>query len=541
MSAKDITNQFLKAIGLSRSPHDTLAINLSPDPAFDIANATEILEESDWQSKLTPNKKYSFITVDLPLAGQREEIVIGQTTLVVRSNWTQLVRALRLLSSNGMCVAVLEPVAFGTAIGAEFEKALASEGFYLAGIFRAPPNLLKTTKICPVIAIFSREQREELFVAELQSADQSTSVAQSFIQGSWGNTLLEGMQIPHGAFSGFDKLRAQLQLQRLETQYKDYQTYALADIAVSINTVSSDATFEHIENSIYIPKLGSSHATHELSGVTVKHHNVIQVVLTSEVRSDYVAAFFRSDLGLLILRWIASGSYIPGIAKANLQEVQIAVPDLPEQAEIVSSHNRLQVLTDSISEFQRELALNPRSASSIGEKIDEMLETIGTLSGADKVLKYAREGESATVEFKQSLGLDIKTGKKETYIENSSLKTIVAFLNSRGGILLIGVTDAGDIAGVDAEVKKFHKDEDAFLLHFKNRLKARIGEQYYPCIDQRLISVGDHQVLMVDCKPSDSPCYLDQKEFYVRTNPATDKLEGPKLVEYVKTRFADRL
>jgi len=37
--------------------------------------------------------------------------------------------------------------------------------------------------------------------------------------------------------------------------------------------------------------------------------------------------------------------------------------------------------------------------------------------------------------------------------------------------------------------------------------------------------------------PSTIPCYLDGVDFYVRTNPATDKLVGPKLVEYVKQRF----
>ena len=50
-------------------------------------------------------------------------------------------------------------------------------------------------------------------------------------------------------------------------------------------------------------------------------------------------------------------------------------------------------------------------------------------------------------------------------------------------------------------------------------------------------SVDVKHVLFVECKSSQAPCYLDRMEFYVRTNPATDKLEGPKLVEYVKNHF----
>ena len=44
-------------------------------------------------------------------------------------------------------------------------------------------------------------------------------------------------------------------------------------------------------------------------------------------------------------------------------------------------------------------------------------------------------------------------------------------------------------------------------------------------------------MLMVECTQSSKPVYLDGSEFYVRTNPATDRLDGPKLVEYVQNHF----
>jgi len=92
--------------------------------------------------------------------------------------------------------------------------------------------------------------------------------------------------------------------------------------------------------------------------------------------------------------------------------------------------------------------------------------------------------------------------------------------------------------GVLYEVDKFYKGNvDKFLLHWKNKLKARIGEQYYPFIEVKLVSLDDKYVLRVDCMESPTPCYLDNKDFFVRTNPATDKLEGPKLVEYVHNHF----
>lgn len=134
--------------------------------------------------------------------------------------------------------------------------------------------------------------------------------------------------------------------------------------------------------------------------------------------------------------------------------------------------------------------------------------------------------------------MDVRKGSREKYIEVSAFKTIAAFLNTKGGVLLVGVDDSGFVRGVDAEVTKLFKGSlDKFMLHFKNGLRDRIGEQFYPTIDQRIVRVDDKSVLVVDCTAASIPCYLDGNDFYVRTNPATDKLEGPKLVEYVKGHF----
>ena len=397
--------------------------------------------------------------------------------------------------------------------------------------------MLSTTSVRPVLAVFSRETQSSLFVGELEEEAQATVLAEAFNGGAASDSLHEGMLLEKWKFDGFESLKARLQLKRLETQYKDFKTEVLGELAVEMNVVRSGNILEHKDNSIYIPILGASAVTEDLSAVTIKHHNLIQVVFPSNVRSAYVAAFFRSDLGMLILRSLTRGAYIPRIKKSDLALALVAIPNQSEQDDIVRSHSQLETLTMAITELQRELALNPRSATAMQGQVESMLETIGGLTEADKVMGLAREGESATTEFKETFSMDVRKGSKEKYMELSCLKTIVAFLNTKGGVLLVGVTDSSEITGVKEEVNKFHKNSDAFLLHLKNQLKQRIGEQYYPFISPQLVDLGNVQVLMVECSPAASPCYLDGKEFYVRTNPATDKLEGPKLVEYVQNHF----
>jgi len=145
--------------------------------------------------------------------------------------------------------------------------------------------------------------------------------------------------------------------------------------------------------------------------------------------------------------------------------------------------------------------------------------------------------ESKTLEFKQTLSVDIRTNEKQKYIETASLKTIAAFLNSDGGTLILGVSDNREPVGIENEINRFYEGSaDKFLLHFTNLIRSKIGEEFYPLLDYKFVLIDTHQVLRVDCKRSDRPCFIGE-DFYVRTNPATDKLVGPKMLRYVSTRF----
>ena len=407
------------------------------------------------------------------------------------------------------------------------------------GIFNAPEKLLyPTTGIRPTLISISKEERLNLYLAELVEIDQAEQVAYNFLSSIDTGSLMGGRLIANSDFVGFHRLKVQQQIERLETQYKEYDNFVLSDLAVEINSVKSGKTFEDRENAVYIPNIGNSKVVSNLQDAKLKHHNYFQVVLKEGTSNEYVALFFESNLGRLILDSLSTQSFISHVNKQDIEQASIAVPSIAEQKSIVLTKHKLRELQDVIENFNKEIALKPTSSASIQGQLIRMLEAIAILTDADKVRAIIREGESKTIEFKETFSLDVRKQTKESYIEHESLKNIGAFLNTEGGILLIGVSDEGEILGVEREIEKFHKkNTDNFLKHFKNLLKGKIGEQFYPFIDHRLVKVDDVHILLVDCKASQTPCYLESKDFYVRTNPATDKLEGPKLVEYVKHHF----
>jgi hypothetical protein len=297
-------------------------------------------------------------------------------------------------------------------------------------------------------------------------------------------------------------------------------------------------------NSIYIPKIGSQQVVSDIEQTVIKHQNYFQVVCDPEfVTADYLSVFFQSRLGRLILQSLYSGNFIRSISKTALMKAVLPIPDLKSQYEIVESLRKLKLITEKVFSFEESLARNPISSNHVLTQIDRVLDAVGELADTDRIRSLIREGESKSVEFKETFSLDVRKQTKEKDIKASSIKTIAAFLNSDGGVLLIGVNDAGVITGLDTEIEKFHKADnihksrDKFLLDFKNTLKYQIGEQFYTFINHRFVNVGSQIVLFVECQASPMAVYVDNKDFFVRTNPSTDQLEGPKLVAYIQNHF----
>jgi type I restriction enzyme M protein len=327
----------------------------------------------------------------------------------------------------------------------------------------------------------------------------------------------------------------------IKTQYNNYKQYSLRDIVIEINSVTRGNSFKNETNSIYLRRIYSDfQVVASLEDIAVnKQHSYYQLILNEKAINKYIVAFLKSEPGIYVLESFYSllGS-IPRINLIKLKKIPVVLPPIEVQEQIVQTQNKLDNLKEAVGKFEKELSVNPIGSVEITSQLDNILETIGMLTIQDKVRNIIREGESRKTEFKETFSIDIKTNKKEKYIEEMVLKTIVAFLNSDGGTLLVGVEDNGNITGLNEEIRGLYKNNnDRFLLHSKNLIKSRIGESFYPFIDTSLVSIDSKIILLVYCKKSKTPCFLDKVDFYVRTNPATDKLVGLKVHEYIRNNF----
>lgn len=152
------------------------------------------------------------------------------------------------------------------------------------------------------------------------------------------------------------------------------------------------------------------------------------------------------------------------------------------------------------------------------------------------IRKMIEAGESSTLEFKSTMRHNLQTGKHGKEIELAWLKAVTAFLNSDGGVLLIGVNDAGEIIGLEADD---FANEDKCRLHFKNLINAHIGPNYSRYIHLQVCSIEDKSVLLVECERVRSPVFLKigkSEEFLVRSGPSNMKLTMSQMVAYLADR-----
>jgi hypothetical protein len=155
--------------------------------------------------------------------------------------------------------------------------------------------------------------------------------------------------------------------------------------------------------------------------------------------------------------------------------------------------------------------------------------------------------ESQVLEFKSSLNRDMSTSAnfKSKITRMAAIKTIAAFLNDRGGNLLIGVDDNKNILGIENDMKAF--DVDKYQLGLLDLLKSYLVPYIPHLLTLHSQPYENKFVAVVSVNPSKEPTHVvspaSQREpnepgmFFVRDGNRTIELKGSDKEAFIKSRF----
>jgi hypothetical protein len=187
-------------------------------------------------------------------------------------------------------------------------------------------------------------------------------------------------------------------------------------------------------------------------------------------------------------------------------------------------------------------------AEALNDFIENLTKTEVTVS-AVSIEDMIREGENSNVEFKSTLRWDIKESKLNKDLENVILKTVAAFNNGNGGTLFIGVSDEGEVLGLQSDYAtlKISADKDGFEQHLLNLINAAYSVQFSASqVKVSFPSINQTEICMVEISKGSKPLYTQAKDkngqavekFYVRSGNASKEIEKPsEIASYCEARF----
>ncbi len=167
------------------------------------------------------------------------------------------------------------------------------------------------------------------------------------------------------------------------------------------------------------------------------------------------------------------------------------------------------------------------------------------LKGRDKLLQKSipsliKEGPGQYIEFKSSLKYDYRQAKSSRNIEDLIIVTIAGFMNSDGGMILIGVDSEGMLLGLSNDywlLKK--KNRSGFQQHIISLVANRLGKDLCAKLHISFHQFGGKEICSVFVEPSNHPVYISDNIrtiFYLRTGNITNSLTTREAVEYLQTK-----
>jgi hypothetical protein len=152
--------------------------------------------------------------------------------------------------------------------------------------------------------------------------------------------------------------------------------------------------------------------------------------------------------------------------------------------------------------------------------------------------------EHEKLEFKSTFKKNLDTQKSDDVMKFSILKTIVGFLNSLGGTLVIGYNEKNEkIIGIEEDFDLIKsKDRDGWELEFWSFIESKINtELSKKNINLRFEKFENKSIAVIEVKRSDNPIFIkkkDKKILYVRNRNKTDFFDDPeKIHKYIDNHF----
>jgi hypothetical protein len=160
---------------------------------------------------------------------------------------------------------------------------------------------------------------------------------------------------------------------------------------------------------------------------------------------------------------------------------------------------------------------------------------------AQSIPSLIAAGENKRVEFKASVRWDHNLSRVNRSLETVAAKALAGFFNHQGGILLVGVTDGGEVVGLESDYRTLRRqDRDGFERCIADIVKAKLGGDLCPLLHITFYRVEDRDVCLIAVEPAQRPVYCEEGKsarFFVRAGNSTRELDVRDAISHAAIRW----
>ncbi len=493
--------------------------------------------------------KYDLIICEFPF--KIKPFINASDSITMYKDEFLIFQSLSLIKNNGYGLIITPPTFFENTHSQRFKKFLESKGFYINMFIELNKFPIKKVDIPtdaeeyekfqihqnrytfnPCLLVISKKTSKNLFILEL-NADVDVSKIFFNYSNKISQNIQKGIFVDNSQnnFSSINNYKIKKELDKLLINYEDYKQVKFKNIIKDngFKSIASGKSYNEQKNAIYFPRIGRGKIHCNVDDVTIKHHNIYQLILDEKIIiNQYAALFFSSDLGNFIRTSLNTGLFIQSITKKSLEDCSFPVPSIKKQKIIIKTTEKLSLLESKINSYKNKISINPNSVLSILDDANRLLGQFNLVSKADKVVNLINKGESKRLEFKSSFRQNLRSNKFDIEMQYVIMKTINAMLNTLGGTLLIGVSEdeAGDGKVIGIEHDKY-KNNDKYNLAIKQFIENYMSKTVASKINISFIGIDEKQVCVIEV-PIIKKTWMRYKEEYINGKRVIGK---GKLVE----------
>lgn len=169
-----------------------------------------------------------------------------------------------------------------------------------------------------------------------------------------------------------------------------------------------------------------------------------------------------------------------------------------------------------------------------------------TISESERIRGLIDRGETDGVEFKSSFRYSYDEARDNKAMIRPIVEATCAFMNTNGGVLIVGVADDGSILGLSKDLEASGTPTpDALERHFRQALINEIGGRLASLPKVSFPAIGKQLVCRIDVPPAPSPAWLTvvddhgKKEeiLLIRSGGSSRQLDAKRASEHVNDRW----